>query len=153
MSFGSGACRVWASLMMIRQHVKVFMMALVLLGDFGGIYWYCVLCEWSLSMVSANYQWAGVIMILDGGPFFFFFGRGWVMWLFWKSGSWFAKFLDLFDICVWKLKIIIWKYLWKYVWVKKCIKLRKILFKNWKWLFENTNQTLPLWFGGKLLGF
>ena len=24
-------------------------------------------------MVSANYQWAGVIMILDGGPFFFFF--------------------------------------------------------------------------------
>ena len=25
--------------------------------------------------------------------------------------------------------------------MKKCIEMRKILFKNWKWLFENTNQT------------
>ena len=24
----------------------------------------------------------------------------------------------------------IWKYLWKYVWVKKCVKMRKMLFKN-----------------------
>ena len=27
-------------------------------------------------MGSANYQWAGVIMILDGGPFFFFLAEG-----------------------------------------------------------------------------
>ena len=31
--------------------------------------------------------------------------------------------------------------MWKYVWVKKCIEIREMLFKNWKWLFENTNQT------------
>ena len=24
---------------------------------------------------------------------------------------------------------------------KKCVEIRKMLFKNWKWLFENTNQT------------
>ena len=30
------------------------------------------------------------------------------------------------------------------MWVKKCIKMHKILFKNWKWLFKNTNQT-PFW--------
>ena len=41
-----------------------------------------------------------------------------------------------------KLKIVIWKHLWKYMWVKKCIKIRAMLFKNWKLLFENTNQTL-----------
>ena len=29
------------------------------------------------------------------------------------------------------------------MWVKKCIKMREMLFKNWKWLFENTNQTPP----------
>ena len=131
MSFGSGACRVWASLMMIRQHVKVFMMALVLLGDFGGIYWYCVLCEWSLSMVSANYQWAGVIMILDGGPFFFFFFWPWVSHVtILKKWIMVCEILGPFDICDWKLKIIVWKYSWKYVWVKKCMKMRKMLFKN-----------------------
>ena len=27
------------------------------------------------------------------------------------------------------------------MWVKKYIKIREILFKNWKWLFENTIQT------------
>ena len=26
---------------------------------------------------------------------------------------------------------------------KKNIEMREMLFKNWKWLFENTNQTLP----------
>ena len=25
--------------------------------------------------------------------------------------------------------------------MKKYVKIREILFKNWKWLFENTNQT------------
>ena len=25
--------------------------------------------------------------------------------------------------------------------MKKCVKMREMLFKNWKWLFENTNQT------------
>ena len=25
--------------------------------------------------------------------------------------------------------------------MKKCVKIREMLFKNWKWLFENTNQT------------
>ena len=29
----------------------------------------------------------------------------------------------------------------QYVWVKKCVEIRVMLFKNWKWLFENTNQT------------
>ena len=41
-----------------------------------------------------------------------------------------------------KLKIVIWKHLGKYMWVKKCVKIRAMLFKNWKLLFENTNQTL-----------
>ena len=27
--------------------------------------------------------------------------------------------------------------------VKKCVKICERLFKNWKWWFENTNQTLP----------
>ena len=27
--------------------------------------------------------------------------------------------------------------------MKKCMKIRVMLFKNWKLLFENTNQTLP----------
>ena len=27
------------------------------------------------------------------------------------------------------------------MWVKKYVKIREMLFKNWKWLFENTNQT------------
>ena len=31
--------------------------------------------------------------------------------------------------------------MWKYVWVKKCVEMREILFKNWKLLFENINQT------------
>ena len=39
------------------------------------------------------------------------------------------------------MKIIVWKHLWKYVWVKKCMEIREMLFKNWKLLFENTNQT------------
>ena len=42
-----------------------------------------------------------------------------------------------------QLKIVVWKYLWKYVWVKKCIEMREMLFKNWKWLFKITNQTPP----------
>ena len=29
------------------------------------------------------------------------------------------------------------------MWVKKCVEMREILFKNWKWLFKNTNQTPP----------
>ena len=29
------------------------------------------------------------------------------------------------------------------MWVKKCIEMREMLFKNLKWLFENTNQTPP----------
>ena len=29
------------------------------------------------------------------------------------------------------------------MWVKKCVKIHEMLFKNWKWLFENTNQTRP----------
>ena len=33
--------------------------------------------------------------------------------------------------------------MWKYVWVKKCVEIREILFKNWKLLFENINQTPP----------
>ena len=33
--------------------------------------------------------------------------------------------------------------MWKYVWVKKCVEMREMLFKNWKWLFEITNQTPP----------
>ena len=33
--------------------------------------------------------------------------------------------------------------MWKYVWVKKCVKIHEMLFKNWKWLFENTNQIPP----------
>ena len=33
--------------------------------------------------------------------------------------------------------------MWKYVWVKKCIEMCEMLFKNWKWLFEITNQTPP----------
>ena len=41
------------------------------------------------------------------------------------------------------MKIVVWKHLWKYVWVKKYVKIREMLFKNWKWLFENTNQTPP----------
>ena len=43
-------------------------------------------------------------------------------------------------VCL-KLKIVVWKYFWKYVWVKKCVEMREMLFKNWKWLFKNTNQT------------
>ena len=31
--------------------------------------------------------------------------------------------------------------MWKYVWMKKYVEMREMLFKNWKWLFENTNQT------------
>ena len=34
--------------------------------------------------------------------------------------------------------------MWKYVWVKKCVKIREMLFKNWKWLFKITNQTPPI---------
>ena len=30
--------------------------------------------------------------------------------------------------------------MWKYVWVKNCLEIREMLFKNWKLLFENTNQ-------------
>ena len=30
------------------------------------------------------------------------------------------------------------------MWVKKCVEMREMLFKNWKWLFENINQTPPL---------
>ena len=30
----------------------------------------------------------------------------------------------------------------KFLWMKKYIKIYEILFKNWKLLFENTNQTL-----------
>ena len=33
--------------------------------------------------------------------------------------------------------------MWKYVWVKKCVEMREMLFKNWKWWFEITNQTPP----------
>ena len=29
------------------------------------------------------------------------------------------------------------------MWVKKYVKIREMLFKNWKWLFKNTNQTPP----------
>ena len=29
------------------------------------------------------------------------------------------------------------------MWVKKCVEIREILFKNWKLLFEYTNQTPP----------
>ena len=36
------------------------------------------------------------------------------------------------------------------LWVKKCVKLREILFKNWKWLFENTNQTPPYYLNAEL---
>ena len=39
--------------------------------------------------------------------------------------------------------------MWKYVWIKKCVKIRIILFKNWKLLFENIYQTCikfkPMW--------
>ena len=37
----------------------------------------------------------------------------------------------------------IWKYVWKYIWVKKCVKIRIILFKNWKYVFEWVYQTRP----------
>ena len=30
--------------------------------------------------------------------------------------------------------------------MKKYIEIREILFKNWKWLFKNTNQTRPIFF-------
>ena len=29
------------------------------------------------------------------------------------------------------------------MWVKKCVEMREMLFKNWKWLFKNINQTAP----------
>ena len=35
--------------------------------------------------------------------------------------------------------------------MKKCVKMREMLFKNWKWFFENTNQTPPMVF--KLISF
>ena len=38
---------------------------------------------------------------------------------------------------------VIWKHVWKYVWVKKCMKIRVILFKNWKCVFEWVYQTPP----------
>ena len=38
-------------------------------------------------------------------------------------------------------KLIVWKYLLKYMWLKKWGKICVMLFKNWKLLFENTNQT------------
>ena len=28
---------------------------------------------------------------------------------------------------------------------EKCVEMREMLFKNWKLLFENTNQTPPKW--------
>ena len=49
----------------------------------------------------------------------------------------------VFGTCTKKLKIVVWKHVWKYVWVKKCVKIRVMLFKNWKLLFENMYQTLP----------
>ena len=27
--------------------------------------------------------------------------------------------------------------------MKKCVEMREMLFKNWKWLFKITNQTPP----------
>ena len=30
--------------------------------------------------------------------------------------------------------------------MKKCVEIREMLFKNWKWLFKNTNQTTPYFF-------
>ena len=32
---------------------------------------------------------------------------------------------------------------WKYMWVKKCVKIRIILFKHWKLLFKIYYQTAP----------
>ena len=39
------------------------------------------------------------------------------------------------------------------MWVKKCVEMYEMLFKNWKWLFENTKQipsslTLIFWQNG-----
>ena len=36
-----------------------------------------------------------------------------------------------------------YQFFWKYVWVKKCVKKRVMLFKNWKHVFEFTYQTGP----------
>ena len=32
---------------------------------------------------------------------------------------------------------------WKYVWMKKCVKIRVMLFKNWKHTFKHIYQTTP----------
>ena len=39
------------------------------------------------------------------------------------------------------MKIYVWKYVWKYMWVKKCVEIRVMLFKNWKYVFEWVYQT------------
>ena len=33
------------------------------------------------------------------------------------------------------------QFFWKYVWVKKCVKIRVILFKNWKYVFKHMYRT------------
>ena len=44
---------------------------------------------------------------------------------------------------VWYTCFVVWKYVWKYVWMKKCMKIRVMLFKNWKCVFEWVYQTPP----------
>ena len=40
----------------------------------------------------------------------------------------------------------VWKHVWKYVWMKKCVKIHVMLFKNWKYVFDQVYQTTPEFF-------
>ena len=37
---------------------------------------------------------------------------------------------------------VIWKHVWKYVWVKKYVKIRVMLFKNWKHVYHTKRGLL-----------
>ena len=59
--------------------------------------------------------------------------KGWIQFfssLGWISLCFLQPIFVLPSACPMRLGSV-WKHVWKYAWVKKCVKIRVILFKNW----------------------